>query len=288
MSGRYGAPPGLDALVRAALAEDVGAGDVTTEATIPPGARGTARVVARAAGVVAGSAAFREVYRQVDAEVSLDLLAPDGTEVAAGDLVARARGSFGSLLIAERTALNFLQRLSGIATLTAAFARAVGGTGAAIVDTRKTTPGWRALEKAAVRAGGGGNHRMGLDDAYLIKENHVAGAGGIGAALAAARRANARGLPVEIEVRSLAEIEEVLGSEDRPDRILCDNFDLEDLRGAVARVRGAPRPPLVEASGNVSLATVRAIADTGVDWISVGALTHSAPALDLSCLIERV
>ena len=203
MSGRYGAPPGLDALVRAALAEDVGAGDVTTEATIPPGARGTARVVARAAGVVAGSAAFREVYRQVDAEVSLDLLAPDGTEVAAGDLVARARGSFGSLLIAERTALNFLQRLSGIATLTAAFARAVGGTRAKIVDTRKTTPGWRALEKAAVRAGGGGNHRMGLDDAYLIKENHIAGAGGIGPSLAAARRTNPRGLPVEIEVRSL-------------------------------------------------------------------------------------
>ena len=127
---------------------------------------------------------------------------------------------------------------------------------------------------------------MGLDDAYLIKENHVAGAGGIGAALAAARRANARGLPVEIEVRSLAEVEEVLGSEDRPDRILCDNFDLEDLRRAVARVRGAPRPPLVEASGNVSLETVRAIADTGVDWISVGALTHSAPALDLSMLLD--
>ena len=281
----FGPPLELAELVRAALAEDVGAGDVTTAATIPPGRLGRARVIARAAGVVAGSAAFAEVYRQVDAAVAIELVAPDGTAVAPGDLVARARGPFASLLVAERVALNFLQRLSGVATLARRFAGAIEGTGAIIVDTRKTTPGWRALEKSAVRAGGGRNHRMGLYDAYLIKENHVAGAGGIAAALAAARRPGSD-LPVEIEVRSLAELEEALTSPDRPDRILCDNFAVADLARAVERVRAAPDPPLVEASGGVSLATVRQIAETGVDWISVGALTHSAPALDLSCLIE--
>lgn len=281
----FGPPLELAELVRAALAEDVGAGDVTTAATIPPGRTGRARVVARAAGVVAGSAAFVEVYRQVDAAVAIELVAPDGTAVGPDDLVARARGPFASLLVAERVALNFLQRLSGVATLARRFADAIEGTGATIVDTRKTTPGWRPLEKSAVRAGGGRNHRMGLYDAYLIKENHVAGAGGIAAALAAARRSGGD-LPVEIEVRSLAELEEALASPDRPDRVLCDNFAVADLARAVERVRAVPDPPLVEASGGVSLATVREIAETGVDWISVGALTHSAPALDLSCLID--
>lgn len=281
----FGEPPGLVELVQAALAEDVGAGDVTTAATVAPERVGRARVVARAAGVVSGTAALVEAYRQVDAGVRVELARRDGAAVADGDLVAVARGSFASLLLAERTALNFLQRLSGVASLAARFCEAVRGTDARIVDTRKTTPGWRALEKAAVRDGGGLNHRLGLYDAYLIKENHIAGAGGIEAALAAVFR-QGRDLPVEIEVRSLEELDAVLASEHRPDRILCDNFALEDLALAVRRVRSIAAPPLVEASGNVTLSTVRRIADTGVDWISVGALTHSAPALDLSCLIE--
>jgi nicotinate-nucleotide pyrophosphorylase (carboxylating) len=188
--------------------------------------------------------------------------------------------------VAERVVLNFLQRLSGVATLAARFVRAIEGTGAAVVDTRKTTPGWRALEKAAVRAGGAANHRMGLFDAYLIKENHVAGAGGIAAALAAARRHDVGGLPVEIEVRSLEELDEALTSRDRPDRILCDNFTVENLARAVEGFRATSRPPLVEASGGITLDNARAVAATGVDWISVGGLTHSAPALDLSCLID--
>lgn len=281
----FGDPPGLVELVQAALAEDVGAGDVTTAATVAPERVGRARVVARAAGVVSGTAALVEAYRQIDAGVRVELARRDGAAVADGDLVAVARGSFASLLLAERTALNFLQRLSGVASLAARFCEAVRGTGARIVDTRKTTPGWRALEKAAVRDGGGLNHRLGLYDAYLIKENHVAGAGGIEAALAAVFR-HGRDLPVEIEVRSLEELDAVLASEHRPDRILCDNFALEDLALAVWRVHSIAAAPLVEASGNVTLSTVRRIADTGVDWISVGALTHSAPALDLSCLIE--
>jgi nicotinate-nucleotide pyrophosphorylase (carboxylating) len=156
------------------------------------------------------------------------------------------------------------------------------------VDTRKTTPGWRALEKTAVRHGGGFNHRMGLYDAYLIKENHVAGGGGIEAALAAAASSNAARLPVEIEVRSAAELEAVLASSHAPDRILLDNFGIDDLVASVRRIRSLGRPPLIEASGGISLATVRTVAETGVDWISVGALTHSAPAIDLSCLIEPV
>ncbi|MGH7566621.1 MAG: carboxylating nicotinate-nucleotide diphosphorylase [Gemmatimonadota bacterium] len=286
LTSDFGSLLGLPDLVRAALAEDVGSGDVTTAATVPRERKGSARVIARAAGVVAGAEAFVETYRQVDQAATVELTRGDGAFVEDGDLVASVRGSFASLLIAERTALNFLQRLSGIASLTRSFSQAVQGTGARIVDTRKTTPGWRALEKAAVRAGGGFNHRMGLHDAYLIKENHVAGAGSVEAALAAAARHDARGLPVEIEVRSIEEIEAVLASPHRPDRILCDNFGIDELARAVQRIKSVDGAPLVEASGNVSLAAVRRIAETGVDWISIGALTHSAPALDLSCLID--
>lgn len=286
MSLAFGESLTLGELVRAALAEDVGAGDVTTQATVPADRRGVARVVARAGGVVAGLGAFMETFRQVDPDVAVETPLRDGAAVAEGDPVATARGAFASLLVAERTALNFLQRLSGVATLTARFVVAVQGTGVRIVDTRKTTPGWRALEKAAVRAGGGGNHRMGLHDAYLVKENHVSGAGGVEAALAAVAGHDTRGLPIEIEVRTLADVEAVLASAHRPDRILCDNFDLPDLLRAVRRIKSVEEAPLVEASGNVTLATARAIAETGVDWISVGALTHSAAALDLSCLIE--
>lgn len=276
----------LPALVGAALAEDVGEGDVTTAATVPEGRRGRARIVAKEAGVIAGLAAARETYRQVDADVAFDPRVADGHRVEPGDVVATAEGSFASLLVAERTALNFLQRLSGVATRAARFAAAVEGTAATVVDTRKTTPGYRALEKAAVRAGGAGNHRLGLHDAFLIKENHVEAAGGVGAALEAVAGANPAGLPVEIEVRTLAELDEALASPRPPDRVLLDNFALDDLREAVGRVR-ATRPEVrTEASGNVSLETVRGVAETGVDWISVGALTHSAPALDLSCAIE--
>lgn len=282
----HGAPIELSELVRGALAEDVGPGDVTTAATIPADRTGRARVIARAPGIVSGLAPFAETYRQVDPGVVVEFAKEEGDPVEVGDALAFARGAFASLLVAERVALNFLQRLSGVATQAWRFSQAVAGTRARVVDTRKTTPGWRALEKAAVRAGGGVNHRMGLYDAYLIKENHVAGAGGIAAALAAAAARNHDRLPVEIEVRSPEELEDALASPHRPDRILLDNFGIDDLVPAVRRIRSVENPPVVEASGRISLATVRAVAEAGVDWISVGALTHSAPALDLSCLIE--
>jgi nicotinate-nucleotide pyrophosphorylase (carboxylating) len=273
--------------VRIALVEDVGQGDVTTAATVPPDVGGEATIVARSPGVIAGLGAVSETYHQVDPEVAVVFKAADGRWVESETVVLAATGSFASLLVAERTALNFLQRLSGIATLTAKFVDAVDGTGAKIVDTRKTTPGWRMLEKAAVTAGGGHNHRMGLYDAYLVKENHLAAAGGITAALGRVAVANTDRQPVELEVASLAEIDDALASVNRPDRIMCDNFAIDDLGVAVERIRAADAEILIEASGNVRLDTVRSIATTGVDWISVGALTHSAPALDLSCLIER-
>lgn len=290
MSGseRLSGVPGADDLVRAALAEDVGTGDVTTAATVPAGRRGRARIVARLPGVVAGLGVAAETYRQVDPAIRFIAECKDGAAVGPGISIAVAEGPFAALLVAERTSLNFLQRLSGVATLTARFVAAVRGTGASIVDTRKTTPGWRALEKAAVRAGGGENHRMGLDDAYLIKENHIAGAGGIAVALAAVAAHNREGKPVEIEVRSADDIEAALAADPPPHRILCDNFSLQELARAVAEIRARSADILIEASGNVTHDTVRGIAMTGVDWISVGALTHSAPALDLSCLIDPI
>ena len=280
--------PGLERQVRAALAEDVGAGDVTTAATVPADLQGVARILARAPGVVAGLALVAETYRQADRGVAFSAQIADGARVEAGTTIAIARGSFAALLTAERTALNFLQHLSGVATLTARFVEAVQGTGARIVDTRKTTPGWRALEKAAVLAGGGHNHRMGLDDAYLIKENHIAGAGSVDAALTAVMKHNTDGKPVEIEVRSLDDLARALAFEPRPDRILCDNFPVDRLAFAVREIRARDPHIVVEASGNVILSSVGAIAATGVDWISVGALSHSAPALDVSCLIEPI
>lgn len=277
----------VERLVWAALEEDLGTGDVTTAATVPAGAKGRARLIAKAAGIVAGLSVTREVYRQSDPAIIFEPWLADGDRVAPGELLATADGSFARLLEAERTALNFLQRLSGVASLTRRYVEAVGGSRARIVDTRKTTPGWRALEKAAVRAGGGVSHRAGLFDAYLIKENHVVVAGGVGEALSAVAAANAAGLPVEIEVRSLEELGEVLEHSHPPDRILLDNFTPAELAHAVRRSRDTRPHILLEASGNVALDTVRAVAETGVDWISIGALTHSATALDLSCLIER-
>jgi nicotinate-nucleotide pyrophosphorylase (carboxylating) len=277
----------LEALVSAALAEDVSDGDRTTMWTVSPGTRGRARIVARQPMVVAGGEAFLEVLWQVAPSAELHGLLPDGTSVRPKDVVVSVEGPARGILTAERTALNFLARLSGVATLTRKFVRAVEGTGARIVDTRKTTPGWRALEKAAVRAGGGENHRMGLHDMVLVKENHIEAAGGIRGALEGIRRENAEGLPVEVEVARMDQLRELRDA--GVDRILFDNMSLDELASAVKEVRGWPEPrPRLEASGNMTLDRVREVANAGVDLISVGALTHSAPAVDLSLLFEGI
>jgi nicotinate-nucleotide pyrophosphorylase (carboxylating) len=269
------------ALIRAALDEDVGPGDWTTRWTVPPERHAVAEIVAKAPGVVAGTAVAAEVFRRVDPALEVEVAAADGTSVSPGDAVIRLRGAAGSILTAERTALNFLQRLSGVATVTRDYVRAVEGTGARVIDTRKTTPGMRALEKAAVVSGGGTNHRHGLHDLVMIKDNHIAAAGGIAAAVAAIVAHNDRGLKVEVETTELAEVEAALAA--GVDRIMFDNMPLPLLREAVARVQaaGAERPE-TEASGGITLETIREVAETGVDFVSVGALTHSAPALDLS------
>ncbi len=276
----------LDEVVGRALAEDLGAGDLTSEATVPEGARARARIVQKEPGVVFGLAAVVETMRQCEVE-DVDKLVVEGQwreDVPAEVLLAS--GGAAGLLAAERTALNFLGHLSGVATLTARYVEAVAGTGAAILDTRKTTPGLRALEKAAVAAGGGQNHRMGLYDATLIKENHIALAGSLAKAVYAARKARPD-LPVEVECRTVLESGYALGT--GADRLLLDNMTPDELREAVAMrdaERGPDGPPL-EASGGVNLETVREIAETGVDFISVGALTHSAPTLDFSLLLEQ-
>ena len=270
----------MDDLVERALAEDVGAGDVTTEATVPAGARARATITQKAPGVVYGLDVAEAVFRRLDPEVRVERLVEEGAWRDAGGPVLRAEGSARALLTGERTALNFLQRLSGVATAAARAARAVEGTGAQVLDTRKTTPGLRALEKAAVAAGGAANHRAGLYDMVLIKENHIAAAGGIAAAIGAARE-RAPDLPLEVEVRNSEEIDEALAA--GAQRLLLDNMTPAELRAAVRLVAGRAR---LEASGGVTFETLKEIADTGVDWVSVGALTHSAPALDLSLLLE--
>ena len=264
-------------IMRAALAEDLGrAGDITSLACIGPDARLAARFVARQGGVVAGLACARLAIHALDPDASFDAVAADGDTVPPGAVIARTEAKARALLSAERVALNLLGRLSGVATLTAAYVAAIAGTGARIVDTRKTTPGLRALEKYAVRCGGGVNHRFGLDDAILIKDNHVAACGGVGEAIRRARASAGHLVKIEAEVDGLDQFEEALA--ERPDVIMLDNFSLEGLRTAVAL---AKRQVTLEASGGVTLATVRAIAETGVDVISVGALTHSAPVLDI-------
>jgi len=265
-------------IVTRALAEDVGTGDVTTAATVPAGTRATARVRQKAPGVIFGLAAAREVFRQTDPAARFQPLVEEGVWRPDGP-VLEVCGDAAALLVAERTALNLLGHLSGVATLTARYVQAVHDTGATILDTRKTTPGLRALEKAAVLAGGGANHRSGLFDAVLIKENHAAMAGGVGAAVTAAR-AHTPSLLIEAEVRDGAEIEEALAA--GAPRLLLDNMSVDELRAAVAQVGGRAQ---TEASGGVTLDTVGEIARTGVQFISVGALTHSAPALDLSLLL---
>ena len=275
--------PAPEELVERALAEDLGSGDVTTDATVPADARAVARIVQKAPGVVFGLDLAAEAFHRTGAG-ELERLAPEAEwrdEVPAD--VARVQGPARALLAAERVALNLLGHLSGVATLTARYVAAAASEGGAatVLDTRKTTPGLRALEKAAVRAGGGSNHRMGLDDAILIKENHVALAGGLAVAVERARAAHPE-MPVEVECRDAGEVEAALAA--GADRLLLDNMDLEGLHAAEA-VRGEGGPAL-EASGGVTLETIGAIAATGVDFVSVGALTHSAPALDLSMLLE--
>jgi len=277
----------LDLLIDLALAEDVGLGDWTTEWTVDSEARGRAVIVAKDAVVVAGAHVASEVFRRVDPQLHVDLKAQDGEELHPGDVLLEVQGPLRGILTGERVALNFLGHLSGVATLTRRFVVAVNGTGTRILDTRKTLPGWRVLEKEAVRAGGGENHRMGLHDMILVKDNHLLAAGGVKAAVQKVRHRNGAGLEVEVEVKTLEELDEVLPL--GVQRVLLDNMELETMKEAVARIAtlGKDRP-LVEASGNMNLDSVRAVAETGVDFISVGALTHSAPGADLSLrILER-
>jgi len=269
-------------LIDLALAEDLGTtGDRTSLATIPPETRGRAALVARSPGVVAGLPAAELVCAAVDPALKFAISIPDGSRIERGTVLATITGPLQSLLVAERTALNFLQRLSGVASLTAKFVDAATGFPAKMLDTRKTTPGWRLIEKYAVRAGGGTNHRVGLYDGILIKDNHLAGIGGdVRRAVEAARAYSGNaGLPVEVEVDTLEQLEHALAV--RADIVLLDNMSLEQLRTAVARRNAVAPGVLLEASGGVNLTTVRDIASTGVDRISVGAMTHSAPSLDI-------
>ena len=263
-------------LVRAALAEDLGAGDITTNAIVDAGRTALARVKAKAPGVIAGIRLAEAVFLAVDPSLEFEAAVADGTHVASGDHVAIIGGRARALLAAERTALNFLQRLSGIATVTAEAVRLVHGTGVTILDTRKTTPGMRALEKYAVSLGGGANHRDGLYDRVLVKENHIALAGGVAAAVAAVRGANP-GQPIEVEVRNADELGEALDA--GVERVLLDNFSPHAAADAVRTAAGRCE---VEVSGGVNVHNIRAYAAAHPDFISLGYLTHSAPALDLS------
>ncbi len=275
---------GLTGLVQLALNEDVGSGDVTTGATVSEDARAKARIVQKAPGTIYGFDAAEEVFTQLDPGARCERLVEEGLWREDGGPVMTVEGSARALLTGERTALNFLAHLSGVATIAARAARAVEGTGARVLDTRKTTPGMRALEKAAVAAGGASNHRAGLYDAVLIKENHIAAAGGIAQAVARVREAAPElADTLEVEVRNREEIDEALAA--GAPRLLLDNMDEMQLRAAVAQVAGRAE---LEASGGVTLQTLRARAKTGVEWVSMGALTHSAPALDLSLILEAL
>jgi nicotinate-nucleotide pyrophosphorylase (carboxylating) len=267
-------------LIDRALAEDLGAGDVTTAAVVPEGARARARIEQRAPGVLSALGVAEQVFLRLDPALDWRAHAREGEWREPG-VAAEVTGAAAPILAGERVALNLLGRLSGIATLTARYVRAVEGTGVRILDTRKTTPGLRELEKAAVAAGGGVNHRLGLFDAVLVKENHSALGGGVGEATRRALERAPEGIPVEVECATLAEVEEALGA--GAPRILLDNMEPGELRRAVGLVGGRAT---LEASGGVTLETVREIAETGVDVISVGALTHSAPALDVGLVLE--
>ena len=265
----------LEAIVAAALAEDVGEGDVTTEATVDADARGTAQLLVKEPGVVCGLEIAAAVFRALDPDTHFEPLVEEGARVDGPTPVATVAGPLRAILTGERVALNFLARLSGIATLTRRYVDAVEGTGAAILDTRKTTPGLRLLEKHAVATGGGRNHRMGLFDGVLIKDNHLRAAGSVGDAVARARAAT--GLPIEVECDTIEQVREAVAA--GADAILLDNMTTAELRESIALSAGRAR---LEASGGITLENVRAVAETGVDEISIGALTHSARSLDVS------
>jgi nicotinate-nucleotide pyrophosphorylase (carboxylating) len=291
----------VNEIVSRALSEDVGPGDVTTAATVAPEAQCRAEIVAKAEGVIAGMDVARATFHAVDSSIAFEAVVADGVRVSAGTVVARIAGNTRGVLTAERTALNFLQRMSGIATLTAQYVDAVRGTKARILDTRKTAPGLRSLDKYAVRMGGGSNHRIGLFDGVLIKDNHLravalrqaqcrrqtepechpersrGAASGVGEAVRRARAAAHHLLKIEVEVQTLEEVEEAIAA--GADVILLDNMEIGEIAGAVKLVAGRCE---IEVSGGVTLSTVPALAETGVDYISVGKLTHSVPALDLS------
>ncbi len=271
----------IDRIIRNALQEDIGLGDVTTLATIEPGTPGRAELVAKEDFVLSGIDVAARVFALLDNQVAFEKLREDGYSVQRGEVLAWIKGPAQVLLQGERVALNLLQRMSGITTHTAHFVREIEDTAAAVVDTRKTTPGLRCLEKYAVRMGGGRNHRTSLYDGVLIKENHIAAAGGIAKAVARSRQRAPHTLKVEVETTTLAEVEEALTAE--ADIIMLDNMDLATLREAVLMIDGRA---LTEASGGVTLKTVRAIAETGVNFISVWALTHSSPAVDISMLFQ--
>lgn len=273
----------LPDIIRRALEEDVGNGDVTSNATIPPDLEYQGVFLVKAEGVIAGLEVMKHTFAQVDERIDHLAHAAEGSAVQPGDIVAEASGPARSLLTAERVALNFLQRMSGIATLTRQYVDAVADTKAQILDTRKTVPGLRFLDKWAVVLGGGTNHRIGLYDMALIKDNHIVAAGGVTPAVERVRAYDTRNRPIEVEVTNLGQLAEALAL--NVDQIMLDNMTLDQMREAVQLVDGAV--PL-EASGNVSLETVRAIAETGVDYISVGKLTHSVPALDVSFDLQPV
>jgi nicotinate-nucleotide pyrophosphorylase (carboxylating) len=269
-------------LIRLALSEDIGKGDLTSEALVGNDLSGKAVIVSKQEGILAGLEAAKLVFQVVDPKIIFRSLKQDGESIKKGDKIALILGRVKSILSAERTALNFLQRLSGIATLTAKYVEQIKGTKAKILDTRKTTPGLRILEKYAVKAGGGENHRMGLFDMILIKENHVKAAGGVSNAIKKAR-SKYRKKRIEVEVRNLNEVREAIQSV--PDWIMLDNMKIQEMKKAVRMIRSAGPDIKIEASGGINLRNVRRIALAGVDFISVGALTHSAPALDLSLIL---
>lgn len=279
--------PDAEALIDRALSEDLSIGDPTTDILIPDDMWGRADFVAKEAGALAGVDVALAVCKRVDGALAVDAFMRDGAALKPGDVIARVSGRMASILKAERTALNFIRRLSGIATLTAAYVRAVEGYSARIVDTRKTTPGLRALEKYAVRMGGGHNHRQNLGDGILIKDNHIQALAGLGMSLGdvvrKANREKSHTINVEVEVEDMAQVEEALAA--GATLILLDNMDAEEMAAAVAVARGRA---VTEASGNITLETVRAAAAAGVDIISVGALTHSSSALDISLDLARV
>ena len=278
----------LEALIDLALAEDIGLGDLTTAATVSPSVHGIGKIIAKSRGVIAGLAVAERVFRQLapnESEQAISFLPKiqDGEMVESCATIAEVRGAATSILAGERTALNFLQRLSGTATLTAQFVNAISHTSAQIVDTRKTTAGWRLLQKYAVRVGGGRNHRFGLYDGILIKDNHIVAAGGIKSAIAGAKKTIPHTLKVEVEVKMLDQISEAL--EAGADIVLLDNMTNTDMKTAVAKISGKA---LTEASGGITLDRVAGVAETGVDYISVGALTHSALPLDISLDLETL